>query len=112
MFIIDYPYIWDLKKIYAEAFMNFGAVMTAFEIFKEIEMEEECIQCLYIAGKTQRAQEFADEALKKKQEPGIYCILGEINNKVEFFFKALEVSNDKYTRAYRCLGKFYYVQKE
>jgi hypothetical protein len=111
-FSIDYPTIWDLKKIYAEAFMHFGAVMTAFDIFKEIEMYEECIHCLYIAGKTQRAQEFADEMLKKKEDPGIYCILGELHNKEEYFFKALEISKNKYTRAYRCLGKFYFVQKK
>jgi hypothetical protein len=111
-FSIDYPTIWNLKKIYAEAWMNFGAVMTAFDIFKEIDMYEECIQCLYIAGKNQRAQEFADEILKKKEDPGIYCILGELQNKEEYFFKALEVSKNKYTRAYRCLGKHYFVQKK
>jgi hypothetical protein len=111
-FSIDYPTLWDLKKTYAEAFMNFGAVMTAFEIFQEIEMYEECIHCLYIAGKTQRAQEFADELLKKKEDPGIYCILGEIHNKEDYFFKALEISNNKYTRAYRCLGKYYLVKKK
>jgi hypothetical protein len=111
-FAIDYPLIWNLKKIYAEAYMNFGAVMTAFEIFQEIEMYEECINCLYIAGKHQRAQEFADEVLKKKPDPGIYCILGEIHNKEECFLKALEISGNKYTRAYRCLGRYNFVQKK
>ena len=30
--------------------------------------------------------------LKKKEDPGIYCVLGEILNKEEYFFKALEIS--------------------
>jgi hypothetical protein len=31
--------------------------------------------------------------------------------KEEYFLKALEVSKNKYTRAYRCLGKFYFAVK-
>lgn len=109
-FVIDYPFIWNMKKYYAEMFMNFGAVLTAFEIFKELSMHEECINCLYVAGKTDRALEFADNILKIKEDPGVYCVLGEIQSKEEYFFKALEVSKYKYTRAYRCLGKFYFVK--
>jgi uncharacterized protein YbcI len=92
-------------------FMNYGAVITAFDIFNELSMYEECIQCLYVAGKTQRAVEFAEGILKKKEDPGIYCVLGEIMTKEEYFFKALEISNNKYTRAYRCLGKFFFSVK-
>ena len=110
-FIIDYPFIWNLKKFYAQMFMNYGAVITAFDIFKELSMYEECIQCLYVAGKNERALEFANEILKTKSDPGIYCVLGELQNKEEYFFKALEVSEGKYTRAYRCLGKFYFSVK-
>jgi len=111
-FSTDYPYIWELKKQYAQMYMQFGAVLTAFEIFKELEMNEECIQCLYVAGKNEAALEFANTMLKKKEEPGIYCVLGEIQNNVEHFFKAIEISNGSYTRAYRCLGRFYFLLKE
>jgi len=111
IFTIDYPFIWNIKKHNAEMFMNYGAVITAFDIFNELSMHEECIQCLYVAGKTQRAVEFAEEILKNKEDPGIYCVLGEILNKEEYFFKALEISNNKYTRAYRCLGKFFFSIK-
>ncbi len=111
IFAVDYPFIWNIKKHNAEMFMNYGAVITAFDIFDELSMYEECIQCLYVAGKTQRAVEFAENILKKKEDPGIYCVLGEILNKEEYFFKALEISKNKYTRAYRCLGKFFFTVK-
>jgi tetratricopeptide (TPR) repeat protein len=111
-FTIDYPFIWNLKKHYAEMFMNYGAVLTAFDIFQELGMYEECINCLYVAGKTQRAEEFAQKILKEHEDPGVYCVMGEIKNDESLFHKALEVSKFKYTRAYRCLAKFYMVQNK
>jgi hypothetical protein len=106
IFTVDYPFIWKLKKYYAEMFMSYGAFITAFDLFEELQMYEECVNCLYLAGKNERALKFADEVLKQKEDPGIYCVLGEINRKEEYFHKAIEISKGKYTRAYRCLGKF------
>ena len=105
IFTVDYPFIWKLKKIYAEMFMSYGAFITAFDLFEELGMFEECVNCLYLAGKNERAMKFAEDIIKKYEDPGIYCVLGEINRKEEYFHKALEVSKGKYTRAYRCLGK-------
>lgn len=87
-------------------FMSYGAFITAFDLFEELQMHEECVNCLYLAGKNERALKYAEDIIKKFEDPGVYCVLGEINRKEEFFHKALEVSNGKYTRAYRCLGKF------
>ena len=112
LFTVDYPYIWNLKKFYAEMFMNYGAFITAFDLFEELNMYEECVNCLYLAGKNERALEFANEIIKSKKDPGIYCILGELLKDEEYFHKALEISNNKYTRAYRCLGKFKLVEKK
>jgi hypothetical protein len=106
IFICDYPFIWNMKKIYAEMFMSYGALMTAFEIFKELNMHEECVNCLYLAGKNERALEYGESIIKVKEDPGVYCVLGEIYKKEEYFHKALEISKGKYTRAYRCLGKY------
>lgn len=110
IFTIDYPFIWKLKKFYAEMFMSYGAFMTAFDLFEELKMDEECVNCLYLAGKNEKALEFAENVIKTRPDPGVYCVLGEINKKEEYFLKALEVSNYKYTRAYRCLGKFKLIQ--
>jgi hypothetical protein len=106
IFICDYPFIWNMKKIYAEMFMSYGALMTAFDIFKELKMHEDCVNCLYLAGKNERALEYAESIIKVKEDPGVYCVLGEIYKKEEYFHKALEISQGKYTRAYRCLGKY------
>ena len=111
-FIIDYPLIFNLKKRYAESFMNFGAVKTAFGIFKNLHMYEEAIKCLYVSNNKEEAKKLSNEVLSKKEEPGIYCILGELENKKEYFEKALQITDNKYTRAYRCLGRYYYINKD
>ena len=112
LFIVDYPMIFTLKKQYAQMFMGFGAVITAYEIFKELKMWEETIKCLYVANRRDDAKKLANEVLEKHAEPGIYCILGELDNKPELFHKALEISNKRYARAYRCLGRYYMVNKD
>ena len=111
-YIIDYPLIFNLKKIYAQSFMGFGAVLTALNIFKELFMYEDAIKCLYIANRKEEAKKLSNEVLNKNPDPGIYCILGELENNLEYFNKALEITNNKYTRAFRCLGRYYYINKD
>ena len=106
--IIDYPTIFSLKKLYAESFMSYGAFRTAYSIFMELFLYEDAIKCLYASNDKEKAEKLAKEVISKHPEPGVYCILGELENNKELFFKALEISNNKYPRAYRCLGKYYY----
>lgn len=107
-FSVDYNFIWDNKRKYASMFMNFGSTMTAYEIFSELEMYDDAINCLYVAGKIERAKELAFSILEKKEDPGIYCVLGEILGEEKYLLKAIEVSKGKYTRAYRCLGHYHF----
>ena len=108
-FTIDYPMIFTLKKFYAESYMSYGALRTAYSIFMELFMYEDAIKCLYASNNREDAQKLAKEVLGKHPEPGIYCLLGELDNNKDLFFKALEITNNKYPRALRCLGRYYYV---
>ena len=107
-FIIDFPPIFSLKKLYAESYMSYGAFRTAYSIFIELFMYEDAIKCLYASNDRENAEKLAKDVISKHPEPGVYCILGELENNKDLFFKALEISNNKYPRAYRCLGKYYY----
>ena len=107
-FIIDYPPIFSLKKFYAESYMAYGAFRTAYSIFMELFLYEDAIKCLYASNDKENAEKLAKDVLSKHPEPGVYCILGELESNKDLFFKALEISNNKYPRAYRCLGKYYY----
>jgi tetratricopeptide (TPR) repeat protein len=75
-------------------------------------MYEEAIKCLYVANRKEEAKKLSNEVLNKNPDAGIYCILGELENNIEYFNKALEITNNKYTRAFRCLGRYYYINKD
>lgn len=108
VFACDYPFIWNNKRKYAEMFMGYGSTMTAFEIFKEIDMWDEAISCLYLADKTQRARELSEERLKINPEPSILCVMGDILKDPKYYIEALTLSNGKFIKAYRCLGYYYF----
>lgn len=115
IFAVDYPFIWQNKKLHAEMWMAYGSTVSAFELFSEICMWEEAISCLYIAGKEERAKELALEKIKelpKNETPGILCVLGDLTKNEKYFFQALEISNNKFTRAYRGLGYYYFENKK
>ena len=107
-FIIDYPMIFNLKKFYAESYMSYGALRTAYSIFMELFMYEDAIKCLYASNEKEEAEKLAKKVIDKHPEPGIYCLLGELQNNKDLFFKALEITNNKYPRALRCLGRYYF----
>ena len=44
--------------------------------------------------------------------PRLYCILGDIDYDPEMYEKAWQVSNQRYARAQRSLGKFYFTEKD
>ena len=108
-FIVDYPLIFSLKKLYADSYMTYGAFRTAYSIFMELYMYEDAIKCLYASNDKENAEKLANEVISKHPEPGVYCILGELKNDKDLFLKALEISNNKYPRALRCLGRYYYA---
>jgi hypothetical protein len=108
LFSVDYPFIWANKRKYADMWMSFGSTMTAFDIYNELEIWDEAITCLFIAGKTQKAKDMAFEKIKHDPDPSILVALGELTKEEKYFIEALEVSNGKYTRAHRSLGNFYF----
>ena len=111
-FSIDYPFLFQNKKKYAEMFMGYGSTMTAFEIFKDLELWEDAINCLFIADKVQQAKDLANERMKINPEPSVLCALGELMKDEKYFLEALTLSNGKYTKAYRSLGYFYFGKNQ
>ncbi len=57
-------------------------------MFEKIEMYEECIECLAVAGHQDRATKLAEERLKIEETPKLLCIYGELTNDISHFKKA------------------------
>ena len=100
-----YPFSWNLKKQLGFAYQSIGVYLSAFELFKELDFYEEAAQCMVISGKITQAEKYIDEVIEEHGETAqIFCLLGDLKRKEEFYEKAWKLSNHKNARAMRSLG--------
>jgi tetratricopeptide (TPR) repeat protein len=88
-----------------EMYMKLGAAISAFNAFEQVNMWEEAIECLLISGQHQRAKKLAQEKLQEKETPRLLCTLGDITKDPQWYTRAWEVSNHRYSRAKRSLAR-------
>jgi len=90
--------------------------MSAYELLKDVELSEDAIKCLYIAGRETQALEVANETIERYKEFGehdlkynnILCMMGDIKSDPSFYEKAWKSSNERCARAMRSLAKSYF----
>ncbi|CRG97497.1 conserved Plasmodium protein, unknown function [Plasmodium gallinaceum] len=111
-FIYDvyYPTTWEMKKEIGKVMIKIGSMISAFNIFKDLKLWEEAITCLIEAGRKEEAKELLDDIIQKKRTPALLCLYGLIdrNNALNYYEDAWNLSNFKYSKAARFIGKYYY----
>lgn len=112
LFALNFPSYIEYQTIIIEKYLNMGMVMTACQIYEQLEMLEECVECYYRADHMDKAKELAEKLLKEKPTPKLYCILGDVQKDPAMYQKAWEISGQRYARAQRSLGKYYFNQKQ
>ena len=105
---IVYPPRWLMLRDLAERYAKLGIVTTAAEMFEELELWDEVVECYRLAGKEGRALEVVRARLAEKETPQMYAALGDLTNDPTCFERALVLSNGKYYDAHVALGKFYF----
>eukprot|EP00581_Thalassiosira_minuscula_P017735 CAMPEP_0183721762 /NCGR_PEP_ID=MMETSP0737-20130205/13927_1 /TAXON_ID=385413 /ORGANISM="Thalassiosira miniscula, Strain CCMP1093" /LENGTH=1147 /DNA_ID=CAMNT_0025951815 /DNA_START=39 /DNA_END=3482 /DNA_ORIENTATION=+ len=109
---IVYPPRWDMLRDLADRYAKIGIVTSAAEIFEELELWDEVVECYRIAGKESRAEEVVRARLAKKETPRMYAALGDLTNDPKCFERSLDLSNGKFYDAHVALGKFYFDKGE
>jgi tetratricopeptide (TPR) repeat protein len=127
------PTRWELEAELAARWVNLGGLRSALEIYERLEMWPEVALCWAATERDDKARKIVrkqlfhavdsdenvvDEDLEQwtgaerdpapLDAPRLYCILADIDKNVDFYEKAWEVSNQRYARAQRSLGKHYY----
>lgn len=107
LFDIVYPSQYELKKDLALRYMRSQVFASALAIFQELEMWDEIVQCYQFLQKPHRAEMVVRDRLKCKegQTPYMYTALGDLTNDESCYLKAWEISNGRYARAKRTLGR-------
>lgn len=133
------PLRWELESELASRWVTMGGLKTALEIFDRLQMHAEAALCL--AGTDQEAEAvarirrllFEDEQEDGKSDgdkekdplppdaPRLFCILGDIvassqdpnsDEKAQRYYnRAWTVSNARYARAQRSLGRWFAQRK-
>jgi len=112
------PTRWELEAELASRWSSLGGLRTALEIFERLEMWPEVALCWAATEQEEKAkgvvrkQLFEDGSEKERtppppQAPRLWCILGDIENNVGHYEKAWIVSNKRFARAKRSLGRYY-----
>ncbi|KAK4630918.1 TPR repeat-containing protein [Fulvia fulva] len=135
IFQLATPTRWELEAELATRWVQLGGLRSALEIYERLEMWAEAALChaateredkakrivgrqLFYAtneGPDTPASEISDEEEwtgparepPPLDAPRLYCILGDIDQSIEMYEKAWEVSNERYARAQRSIGRHF-----
>jgi tetratricopeptide (TPR) repeat protein len=129
---ISPPLRWELEAELAARWVHMGGLKTALEIYSRLDMQAEVALCL--AGTDQEGEAIrtvrkllfsaVDTASDQHTYTGpellslpsdaarLYCILGDIENDPAHYQRAWTVSNNRYARAQRSLGRYYVKNKK
>ena len=102
---IVYPPRWGIKQDLAERYASLGVVSTAAEIFEELHLWDEVVECYQHAKMMGKAEEVIRRELKVKETPRMWASLGDITSDAECYEKSWALSGGKYARAKAALGK-------
>ena len=129
------PLRWTLEAELASRWASLGSLRTALEIFQRLEMWAEAALCLAATDKEDKARQMIrrqiyepsgtspvddgiEQYLGKEFEvlpadaPRLFCILGDLEQEPKHYERAWEVSNQRFARAQRSLGKHYVAVNE
>ena len=109
---IVYPPRWAMLRDLAERYAKLGVVTTAAELFEEIELWDEVVECYRHAGKLSQAEQVVRKRLAETETPRMWAALGDLTSDPSHYHKALELSNGRYSDAYVALGKYYFDKDE
>eukprot|EP00923_Selenidium_pygospionis_P008413 GHVN01014359.1.p1 GENE.GHVN01014359.1~~GHVN01014359.1.p1 ORF type:complete len:1010 (+),score=236.31 GHVN01014359.1:54-3083(+) len=107
-YCVDYPTRWEAMKELGSRMLKIGAVSSAFEMFKGLSMWEEAIECLIAASRKSEAIELVIERLSIHPTPSLWCSYGDVDNNLQHYEKAWEISGHRFARAQRSLGHRYF----
>ncbi|TKA24844.1 hypothetical protein B0A50_06573 [Salinomyces thailandicus] len=132
IFQLASPYRWDLEAELAARWVQLGGLRSALEIYERLEMWAEAALCWAATEREDKAKRMVrrqlyctssgkpdgeadeDEAWQGEERqpppldaPRLYCILGDIDQDTSMYEKAWTVSNKRYARAQRSLGRLY-----
>ncbi|KAK5000414.1 hypothetical protein LTR66_000715 [Elasticomyces elasticus] len=140
IFQLASPFRWDLEAELAARWVQLGGLRSALDIYERLEMWAEAALCWAATEREDKARRVVRRQLfhatEKASEtegpanddeenwegpardpppadaPRLYCILGDIDRDPDWYETAWAVSNERYARAQRSLGRHWFAAKD
>ncbi len=136
------PTRWKLEAELAQRWVSLGGLRTALEIYERLQMWAEVALCCAASDKENKARKIIRRQLYNRvittstgklldddedndvgeyrierdplpaDAPRLFCILGDLEKSVSKYERAWEISNHRYARAQRSLGKHYLASND
>lgn len=103
---------WDMQRELAGKYTSIGLVRSALEIFERLESWENIAMCYGVMDQEDKAESILREQIALAK-PGsdmkkLWCLLGDVTQDPAHWQTSWTVSGNRYARAQRALGKYYY----
>ena len=113
LYSTGFPPFWEMKKQLAQHYFDYGVILTALNIFKELQLYDDVVNCLEIVGRKEEAIQILQDRIHEKGEtPYLVCRMGELQKNPKLLEHAWELSHHHFARAKRMLGDFYYEKND
>lgn len=103
---------WQLHRSLGDISFDLCLIKSALEIYKGIEFWEGVIKCHCALGESVKAQQLIRDELVKQETPYLYCLLGDATEDLNYYEKAWDLSKNRFARAKKSIGTYYYVRKD
>ncbi|KAH9193778.1 hypothetical protein AeNC1_004245 [Aphanomyces euteiches] len=110
VYTLVFPPRYALKRDLGERYLGCGVYASALEIFKELEMWDQIVQCYQLLDQPKRAEAVVRERLEVAPTPLMWCCLGDLTEDVSFYEKSWEVSEHRFARAKRTWARKMFEQ--
>jgi len=85
IYSVPYPPRWSLKKELADSMMKIGMLRTAANIFEELGLYKEMVECYIAQDEEEEAEKIVKRQLEKERTPYMLAIMGFIKDDVEWY---------------------------
>jgi tetratricopeptide (TPR) repeat protein len=105
---IVYPPRWELRKDLADKYRSLGILVSASQIFQDLELWDDVVECYGAMGKKKEALAVVRERLAEGETPRMLCALGDLTEPPEslaHYEAAWALSKGRYARAKRSVGR-------
>jgi hypothetical protein len=104
---------WILEGELVNLLLALGSIKSALDRALKIQLWSEVINCYTRLNLKHKAAEIILQQIQEKGESAhLYCLLGDATENIEHYKKALQISNNRSSRAYRSLGKLSIVTQK